>query len=61
MTRAKDEYPCRMAGGCPAEEWVCENVTGGTLTGDLCATCPFEQYINKLAEYEDKESEESGK
>lgn len=54
LTRTKDKYSCRIAGGCPAEDWVCDNIEG-ELTGNLCTTCPFEKYINKLADYEDLE------
>ena len=52
LTRVKDEYECRIAGGCPAEDWMYD------LYGEVancCFNCPFEVYINKLAEYEDKE------
>lgn len=41
MTRTKDKYSCRIAGGCPAEDWVCDNIEG-ELTGNLCTTRPFE-------------------
>ena len=46
MTRHKDEWPCRID-KCEAENWVLE------IQDDYCSTCPFEKYINKLAEYED--------
>lgn len=57
LTRPKDRYECRIAGGCPAEDWICECTNDGELANLPCATCPFEKYINKLAEYEDKEEE----
>jgi hypothetical protein len=54
ITRVKDKYECRFAGGCPAEEWICACSMGGELISNPCDNCPFEQYINKLADYEDK-------
>ena len=55
MTRVKDEWPCRIAGGCPAEEWIEDlEYDLDEMTGHTCANCPFEIYINKLAEYEDE-------
>ena len=56
LTRIKDEYECRI-GNCLAEDWI-ENITGEVAfnwPGDVCKDCPFEKYINRLAEYEDKE------
>lgn len=53
LTRDKDEWPCRMAGGCPAESWIINH--SGDVDGAICEDCPFEKYINKLAEYEDLE------
>lgn len=58
MTRKKDQYPCRIAGGCPAEEWI-EEVTGincydHCFAEKMCSNCPFEAYINRLAELEDE-------
>ena len=50
MTRVKDKYDCRIAGGCPIENWSHEQ-NGHYLR---CDGCPVMQYINKLAEYEDK-------
>lgn len=57
LTREKDNYECRVANGCPIEEWVLEHVRDGELVGDLCDDCPVMVYINKLAEYEDGEEE----
>ena len=62
LTRKKDEFECRVGTGdcCDMEEWV-EKITGVDVhvwsTDDFCSTCPFEKYINKLAEYEDKAEE----
>lgn len=55
LTRTKDEYECRIAGGCPAEEWIDEHLGLGLAEAkeEVCLNCPFEKYINKLAEYED--------
>ena len=53
MTRQKDEYKCRIANGCPIEDWSMDQ-TGYALT---CDNCPIMKYINKLAEYEDLEEE----
>ena len=50
LTRKKDQYPCRIADGCPGDIWI-ENHDGDP--DDSCIDCPFEQYINALAEYED--------
>ena len=54
LTRAKDQYPCRIAGGCPAEDWI-EGLGYDLdkMEGDMCSDCPFEEYINTLADYED--------
>lgn len=53
LTREKDEYECRIPRGCPAEEWMYDLY--GEYPDDCCYNCPFEKYINKLAEFEDKE------
>ena len=50
LTRKKDQYPCRMAGGCPADEWIYNH---GGDPDDCCVDCPFEKYINALAKHED--------
>lgn len=55
LTREKDEYECRIAGGCPAENWM--YALYGEYPTDCCHNCPFEIFINKLAEFEDKEEE----
>ena len=52
LTRREDQYPCRMAGYCPADEWI---MRMGGDSSNSCDNCPFEKYINALAEYEDKE------
>lgn len=55
LTRVKDQYPCRIK-DCDAEEWI-EELTGCSSynfnSAIICDNCPFEKYINKLAEYED--------
>ena len=51
MTRRKDQYECRI-NGCQAEAWF-EDLGYGCEDASYCNTCPFEKYINKLAEYED--------
>lgn len=58
LTREKDEYECRIA-SCLVEDWI-EEITGITIYNwksdkNVCDNCPFEKYINKLAEFEDKE------
>lgn len=50
LTRKKDQYPCRIADGCPGDIWIEEH--GGDSDG-ICEDCPFEKYINALAKYED--------
>ena len=51
LTRPVDKYPCRIANGCPMEEWIMD--LGGDISSDICASCPVEKYINTLAMYED--------
>ncbi len=53
LTREKDEYPCRIKGGCEAEEWMWQKY--GKYPDNICKGCPFKKIINKLAKYEDKE------
>ena len=56
LTRHVDEFPCRIE-ECTAGEWI-EKISGtNAFCWDTseCVGCPFEKYINKLAEYEDKE------
>lgn len=54
MTRPKDKYECRIAGGCPIEGWMMECIEG-ELVRNPCDECPIMPIVNKLAEYEDKE------
>lgn len=57
LTREKDNFSCRIAGGCPGLEWI-EEVTKTHAFDwevEVCDICPFEKIINRLAEYEDKE------
>ena len=64
LTREKDMYECRIAGGCPAEEWMYDLYDKPVpMNKNECDECPFEVYINKLAEYEDKNEymEDDGK
>lgn len=61
LTRENDQYSCRFLGGCPAEKWI-EKHTGVTICDwndeYICDDCPFEKYINRLAEFEDKEEKD---
>ena len=43
-------YPCRIK-RCYAEDWMKEIY--GEYPLDICENCPFEKYINCLAELED--------
>jgi hypothetical protein len=56
MTRPKDKYECRIAGGCPIEGWMMECIEG-ELVRNPCDECPIMPIVNKLAEYEDMEEE----
>lgn len=60
LTRHKDNYPCRIAGRCPADAWIDNH---GGDPDDCCVDCPFEKYINTLAKYEDatEQLEDDGK
>lgn len=51
LTRIKDEYECR-ANHCEAEEWMYD-IYGEYPDELICESCPFEKYINRLAQYED--------
>lgn len=59
-TRRKDNFECRHGlEGCKAEYWI-EKLTG-TLdfdTNDMCDSCPFMRFINRLAELEDLAEDE---
>lgn len=57
LTRRIDKIPCRIKNGCPAEPWIEKITSTNSYNWDefMCENCPFEKYINKLAEYEDKE------
>lgn len=61
LTRPLDNFPCRLAKGCTAEDWM-EDVTGYTVFDwktkkgeNICTHCPFEKIINRLGFYEDLE------
>lgn len=60
LTRVKDEWECRLAEPCPMEDWITDDlgISLDMLRECVCDNCPFIKYINKLADYEDKESEE---
>lgn len=51
LTRAKDSFECRV-NICPAETWFL-NHYGDYPKDEICDDCPFERYINRLAEIED--------
>jgi len=58
LTSKHTKYECRMV-NCPAEAWM-EETTGFPEykwedNRYPCDDCPFMAYINRLAEYEDKE------
>ena len=55
LTRKPDKWPCRI-GECLAEDWI-EDLTGIMRSHwgeEICEHCPFEKYINRLAELEDE-------
>lgn len=59
LTRPIDNFPCRLAGPCVAEDWM-KNIYNEypPLKGkSICDNCPFETIINRLAEYEDQEDD----
>lgn len=62
LTRHIDDYPCRIGENCPAEEWMYD-LYGYYSNKEACDMCPFEKYINRLAELEDEEEkiEDDGK
>ena len=58
LTRKKDDFKCRVGkGDCTVEDWI-ENLTGLSIynweSDDFCEICPFEKYINRLADFEDE-------
>lgn len=61
LTRPIDKYHCRIK-ECPAEGWMYD-LYNQFCHKDICKDCPFEEYINRLAELEDKEEifEDDGK
>lgn len=53
-----DNYRCKIAGGCLAEDWI-EEVSGVNYYNwqsefKVCDNCPFEKYINALSRLEDE-------
>ena len=57
LTSPRSEFECRHK-ECEAEDWMFDiyDIYPSRLHVDICSTCPFMNIINKLAEYEDKES-----
>lgn len=55
LTSNKSDYECRCD-HCEAEEWFYDKY--GKYPEDICEGCPFIKFINKLAEYEDREEKE---
>ena len=60
LTRPKDEWECRVAGGCPMEDYILNHE--GVLE-DICDDCPLMPVANRLAEYDDAKEkiEDDGK
>ena len=56
LTREKDQWECRVLGGCQIEEYIarCANVEVEDVA-DVCIDCPLMPIVNALAEYEDRE------
>lgn len=66
LTRRKDSFECRFLGGCPADTWMMSVTKTNSVTwgeNNPCDACPFEKYINRLAELEDEmeKAEDDGK
>ena len=64
LTRPLDQWPCRLAKACTAEEWFYDHLDlGDSFNGDLCEDCPFMEIINRLGFYEDlfEKSSDDGK
>lgn len=53
MTRHENDYECRVI-NCRAEDWM-KSIYGSYPEKDICKYCPFQKYINTLAEKEDME------
>ncbi len=53
-TRPKDKYECRIK-DCQMENYLRDVFDIDTDIIDFCEDCPFENIVNKLAMYEDKE------
>ena len=58
LTGRERDCECYIGEECPAEDWIYK-VAGPFVYWNpntyICEECPFMKYINKLAEYEDKE------
>ena len=56
LTRMKDEWECRVLGGCQMEEYIARCFKGEVEDiVDVCTDCPLMPIVNALAEYEDRE------
>ena len=55
LTLVKDDNIEGRIPFCPVEDWVSTITDGIDPDCYVCEDCPFMMYINKLAEYEDKE------
>ena len=55
LTRKPDKWPCRIR-ECLAEDWIEDltNIMRSHWGEEICEHCPFEKYINCLAELEDE-------
>ncbi len=53
LTRHIDKYPCRII-DCYAEEWMRRVTRINYFDKNPCDCCPFQKYINRLAELEDE-------
>ena len=57
ITKEADGSECRIE-YCPAEDWMYDLY--GKYPDDIpCDNCPFTNFINKLAHYEDLEEKEN--
>ena len=58
MTNKSKDYECRID-ECMAEEWMLKLYEDySDYEKFFCDDCPFEKYINRLAELEDKIEQE---
>lgn len=57
LTREKDNYECRIKGGCRADQWMYEiygKYPYDISDMDICDVCPFMAIINLFARREDE-------